>query len=70
MRCCCDAALQTPIFPDVTITKSPGSVSVPISGSGSYNITVSNVGSQAASNVVVTETLPAGLQYVNGSAGG
>jgi uncharacterized repeat protein (TIGR01451 family) len=59
----------TTAVPDVTIAKSPASLSVAIGGNGSYTITVSNVGSQAASSVVVTETLPPGLQYVSGAAG-
>jgi uncharacterized repeat protein (TIGR01451 family) len=61
--------LQSAIFPDVSISKSPGSVAVPIAGNASYTITVANVGSQAASNVVVTENLPPGLQYVSGPPG-
>lgn len=61
--------LQTPVFPDVTISKSPASLSVPIGSNASYSIIVSNVGGAAASSVVVTETLPAGLVYVSGPAG-
>ncbi|WIA44534.1 hypothetical protein OEZ86_007268 [Tetradesmus obliquus] len=56
-------------FPDVTISKAPATVSVPINGTGTYTITVRNVGNQTASNVVVKETLPPGLEYVPGTAG-
>ncbi|WIA34176.1 hypothetical protein OEZ86_012534 [Tetradesmus obliquus] len=61
---CCTA-----LFPDVTVSKSPANVSVAIGSNASYSITVSNVGGAAASSVVVTETLPAGLVYVSGPAG-
>ncbi|WIA14013.1 hypothetical protein OEZ85_002573 [Tetradesmus obliquus] len=61
---CCTA-----VFPDVTISKSPASLSVAIGSNASYNIVVSNVGGAAANNVVVTETLPAGLVYVSGPLG-
>lgn len=61
--------LQTALFPDVTVSKSPANVSVAIGSNASYSITVSNVGGAAASSVVVTETLPAGLVYVSGPAG-
>jgi uncharacterized repeat protein (TIGR01451 family) len=69
IRTCVRLLLFAAAAVDVSISKSPGSVAVPIAGTASYTITVANVGSQAASNVVVTENLPPGLQYVSGPPG-
>ena len=55
------ACLQS--APDVSITKSPTSGSVPVGGTFTYNITVRNSGSAAATNVTVVDVLPPGLQF-------
>lgn len=60
-RCACVLLLQ--IAPDVSITKSPTGGSVPVGGTFTYNITVRNTGSAAASNVTVVDVLPTGLQF-------
>lgn len=52
---------------DVSITKT-GPAAAPPGASITYNITVSNAGPQAASNVVVTDVLPAGTTFVSATA--
>ncbi|MGH2635138.1 MAG: COG1361 S-layer family protein [Actinomycetota bacterium] len=51
--------------PGVSITKSASAVTVASGGSFSYTVQVSNTGSGPAQNVVVTDTVPAGLTIGN-----
>jgi hypothetical protein len=46
---------------DVGINKAPANLTVPVDGTGSYTMTVSNNLAQAVTDVV-TENIPAGLQ--------
>jgi large repetitive protein len=46
--------------PDLVITKTDGDASVPAGGTVTYTISYSNVGTQDATGVVITETLPPG----------
>jgi uncharacterized repeat protein (TIGR01451 family) len=50
---------------DVSITKTTGSTQAPVGSVISYTLTASNAGPSPATNVVVTDTLPAGLQFVS-----
>ncbi|HYC91065.1 MAG TPA: IPTL-CTERM sorting domain-containing protein [Thermoanaerobaculia bacterium] len=50
---------------DLTITKTTPTTSIPAGGNITYTITVSNAGPSTATNVVVNDTLPAGLQFVS-----
>ncbi len=52
---------------DVSVTKTG---TVPASGSFPYTIGVANAGPDAASNVTVTDAIPAGLTYVSDTCGG
>jgi uncharacterized repeat protein (TIGR01451 family) len=58
----------TPVA-DVATTKS-GPASVAGNGLVTYTITVTNLGPSTASNVSVTDTLPAGVTFVSASGGG
>jgi uncharacterized repeat protein (TIGR01451 family) len=66
------ATVVTPVSaPNLVITKSHnGNFTVGVNGT--YTLTVSNIGAltTSASNVVVTDTLPAGLTFVSGTAAG
>ncbi len=55
---------------DLTITKEDGVVQVSPGEALTYTIVVRNVGSQSASGVVVTDTLPEGVVFVSASNGG
>ena len=57
--------------PDLQVTKVDGVTAVNAGDSIVYTITYSNVGTQGATNVVITETLPAGTSYdaANSTAG-
>jgi uncharacterized repeat protein (TIGR01451 family) len=50
---------------DVSIAKTTGSTQAPAGSVISYTLTASNAGPSPATNVVVTDTLPAGLQFVS-----
>ncbi|MGH1491981.1 MAG: Ig-like domain-containing protein [Acidimicrobiales bacterium] len=52
---------------DLSITKTDSADPVTAGGSLTYTIAVSNAGPQAATNVVVTEALPAGVTFVSTS---
>jgi uncharacterized repeat protein (TIGR01451 family) len=66
------SAVTTPVdAPDLVVTKSHnGNFTVGVNGI--YTLTVSNIGAQGTStaNVVVTDTLPAGLTFVSGTGTG
>ncbi len=49
---------------DLSITKTANPPSVPVGGEVTFQIDISNAGPAAAANVVMTDTLPAGLTYV------
>jgi uncharacterized repeat protein (TIGR01451 family) len=50
---------------DLSISKTTASANAPTGSTITYTITVTNNGPDAAANVVVTDNLPTGLQYVN-----
>eukprot|EP00775_Hariotina_reticulata_P008269 gene8269-8457_t len=52
--------------PDVGISRDPINLTVPQGQTVNYTITVTNVGSGPATNVVINETLPPGLQFAGG----
>jgi uncharacterized repeat protein (TIGR01451 family) len=65
-----DAASATQVIvggasADLGITKTTASAQAPAGSTITYTITVTNNGPDAATNVVVSDDLPAGLQYVN-----
>ena len=66
------STLVTPVdAPDLVVTKSHnGNFTVGLNGT--YTLTVSNIGAltTSAANVVVTDTLPAGLAFVSGTGTG
>ena len=51
--------------PDLSITKTTDAKDVKVGDSFAYTITVKNTGTGNASNVVVKDTLPDGLEFVN-----
>ncbi|OJX45853.1 MAG: hypothetical protein BGO78_11145 [Chloroflexi bacterium 44-23] len=56
--------------PDMTITKDDGYIQVSPGTSLTYNIVVSNVGDQAATGVVVVDSLPVGVTFESASDAG
>src|SRR5262249_31368500 len=56
--------------PDLTITKDDGLTTVTPGHTVTYTLTMSNVGNQNATGVVVTDTLPANTTFVSASDGG
>ncbi|HEY0377659.1 MAG TPA: hypothetical protein VGC87_12110 [Pyrinomonadaceae bacterium] len=64
-----DAATPTELTrPDLIVSKSGPGQNVIAGNNFTYNITVTNLGPGSATNVVLTDTLPAGLAYVGHSA--
>ncbi len=64
-----DAATLTDLTrPDLIVTKSGPGENVIAGNNFTYNISVHNQGPGSATNVVITDTLPAGLAYVSHSA--
>ncbi|MAT41871.1 MAG: hypothetical protein CL609_05985 [Anaerolineaceae bacterium] len=63
---------ETPVdaISDLTITKDDGVVQVTPGEELTYTIVVANVGTQSATGVVVTDTLPIGVVFVSASDGG
>lgn len=59
------ANIQIPAQPQLTITKDDGVEKVTVGQSTTYALTVENTGPAAATNAVVTDTLPQGLEYVS-----
>ena len=52
---------------DLSLTKTVSAAASQIGGTLTYDITVSNAGPSAATNVVVTDTLPTGVTFVSGT---
>jgi uncharacterized repeat protein (TIGR01451 family) len=57
-------------YPDLTITKDDGLTEVMPGDTVVYTLTITNVGDQDATGVAVTDTLPAGVTFVDASDGG
>jgi uncharacterized repeat protein (TIGR01451 family) len=57
----------TPSYADLSLVKTVADPSPQTGGNDTYEITVSNKGPDAASSVVVTDPLPAGLTFVSDS---
>ena len=55
--------IPPPNPPDVKIEKSDNPDPVPAGGLLAYNLLVQNIGGQTATNVVATDTLPAGVSF-------
>jgi uncharacterized repeat protein (TIGR01451 family) len=64
------ASNKTPVTPNavLTVAINPTPNPAPITQPLTYNITVTNTGPNAASNVVLTDTLPGNTTYVSSSA--
>jgi uncharacterized repeat protein (TIGR01451 family) len=58
-----------PAATDLSITKTAGAAAVDVGSQVTYTLAVQHVSGGAATNVVVTDTLPAGLTYVSNSCG-
>ena len=56
--------------PDLTVTKTDSRISAVPGETLTYTIEVNNLGTQTAENVVIEDTLPAGLTFVAASNGG
>jgi uncharacterized repeat protein (TIGR01451 family) len=56
------------LCPDVSVTKTPTTPAITAGGVAGYNITVSAGGSGDSANVVLQDTLPAGLTWAVGGA--
>ena len=55
--------------PDLALSKSVNPASVPVGQNAVFTLNVTNNGPGAATNVVVTDTLPSGLAYVSNTCG-
>ena len=58
-----------PVLPDLVISKTGSSASVPVGSNVTYTLTITNKSTVDAPNAVVTDTLPAGLQFVSSTPG-
>lgn len=54
--------------PAITITKSVNKTNVQLNEQFTYTVVVRNIGSRALTNAVITDTPPAGVQFIAGSA--
>jgi uncharacterized repeat protein (TIGR01451 family) len=54
--------------PDISVSKSDGGASTTPGGTVTYAVTVSNVGNQGATGVVLTETIPANTMFNPGAS--
>lgn len=62
--------LQQPLTPNITLGKSDGGATVSTAGGNvTYTLTYSNTGNGAATNVTITDTLPAGATFVSCTGG-
>lgn len=59
-----------PILPDLAVAKDDGRTTVVAGESLTYTITISNVGTQPAAGVTITDSLPIGTTFVAASDGG
>ena len=59
------AAVDAPAAADLSITNVPGLAAPNFRGNNTFTITVTNGGPEAATGVVVTDLLPAGLTFVS-----
>jgi uncharacterized repeat protein (TIGR01451 family) len=57
--------VTAPALPDLAITRTDTSGVVNLKDPYSYNLTVTNNGSSAATGVVLTENLPSGVNYIS-----
>lgn len=66
------SSTATPVdaAPDITITKTDHVIQVAPGAALTYTLTIANEGNQDATGVVITDTLPQGLQFVSASDGG
>src|SRR5205814_305050 len=64
------SATETPQLADVSVTKTDGVTSVVPGGSTTYTIVVSNSGPSTATNVSVSDVLPAGVTAFSWSGNG
>jgi uncharacterized repeat protein (TIGR01451 family) len=55
--------------PDLRVTKTGTPESISVGGSVTFTLTVTNTGNAAANNVVLTDTMPAGLSFVSSTPG-
>ena len=62
-----DTVIDKPTTPRLTITKDDGQGEVSLGQALTYDIVVKNTGDGAAQSVVVSDPLPAGLDFVSGS---
>ena len=60
-----DVSVEEPALPDLSITKTTDAKDVKVGDPFDYTITVKNTGTGDASNVVVKDILPDGLEYVS-----
>ena len=65
-----DLTVDLTATPDMTITKDDGYIQVSPGSSMTYSIVVSNVGDQAATGVLVVDSLPLGVTFVSASDSG
>ncbi|MGZ8565820.1 MAG: DUF11 domain-containing protein [Actinomycetota bacterium] len=66
-RICWTVGNQPPPRPDVKITKSASTTTVNVDGSVTFTLAVENIGGSTANNVVITDTIPAGLDITGTS---
>ncbi|MBA4365854.1 MAG: hypothetical protein C0398_07660 [Coprothermobacter sp.] len=62
------ASAPAPVVADVAITKTANSATPHVGTQVSFTVTVTNNGSDTATGVVVTDSLPVGLTYVSSTA--
>jgi uncharacterized repeat protein (TIGR01451 family)/fimbrial isopeptide formation D2 family protein len=65
-----DPESVTIVGADLAVTKDDGAVALTPGSTTTYNITINNNGTDTASGVTVTDTLPAGLSFNAASNGG
>ena len=59
-----------PPQPNLTLSKAVAPSSVPVGGSVTYTLNYANTGTAQATNVLVSDVIPANMTYVNGSVTG
>jgi uncharacterized repeat protein (TIGR01451 family) len=63
------ATTPPPPAADLSLTKSAAPTSVEVGGTVTYTLTVANAGPDAATGVVVTDALPAGMTFASADSG-